>query len=83
LREENISGEHLLAFGDGPIEIEVVKSVGGTAIGVASDEDCNGSGTLNRWKLRLLRQAGADLLIADYREPERLLANIFEGEMNQ
>ena len=83
LHEENISGEHLLAFGDGPIELQVVKSVGGMAIGVASDEDHNGSGTLNRWKLPLLRQAGADLLIADYRQPERLLENIFDGEINK
>ena len=77
LPEEGISGEHLLAFGDGPIELQVIKNVGGMAVGVASDEDVNGSGKPNRWKAPLLRQAGADFLIADYREPDRLLENIF------
>ena len=37
LREHAISGERLLAFGDGYVEIENTKGVGGLAVAVASD----------------------------------------------
>ena len=73
LSEERVSGEHLLAFGDGPVEIQLTKAAGGLAVGVASDEDSNGSGILHPQKVAQLRQAGADLLIPDYREPDKLL----------
>jgi phosphoglycolate phosphatase len=73
LSEERVSGEHLLAFGDGPVEIQLTKAAGGLAVGVASDEDSNGSGILHPQKVPQLRQAGADLLIPDYREPDKLL----------
>ncbi len=33
-----VRGSHLLAFGDGYVEIEEVKQVGGVAVGVATDE---------------------------------------------
>ena len=68
LREEKIPGDRLLAFGDGPVEIQVTKAVGGLAVGVASDEDFNGSGKMHPQKLQQLRQAGADVLIPDYRD---------------
>lgn len=73
LKEERIPGDRLLAFGDGPVEIQVVKAVGGLTVGVASDEDNNGSGQLHPQKAQQLRAAGADVLIADYREPEPLI----------
>ena len=76
LREENISGEQLLSFGDGPVEILLTKEAGGLAVGVASDEERNGSGQMNVQKLRLLREAGADLLVPDYRGPDELLTSI-------
>ncbi len=44
LRENAIPGERLLAFGDGYVEIENTKGVGGLAVAVASDEAHNGSG---------------------------------------
>jgi phosphoglycolate phosphatase len=73
LRDEKISGEHLLSFGDGPVEIQLTKAAGGLAVGVASDEEINGSGTLHAEKAMALREAGADLLIPDYREPDSLV----------
>jgi phosphoglycolate phosphatase-like HAD superfamily hydrolase len=76
LREESISGEHLMAFGDGPVEITLVKAAGGLAVGVASDEDRNGSGLMDPVKRSQLRDAGADVLIADYREPDALLERL-------
>lgn len=73
LREEKITGEHLVSFGDGPVEIECTKAVGGLAIGVASNENHNGSGMQDPHKKDQLRKAGADALIADYREADKLL----------
>lgn len=77
LREEGIEGGHLLSFGDGPVEIEFTKAVGGLAIGVASDEDVNGSHEMDAFKREQLARAGADALIPDYAEGEALLAEIF------
>jgi beta-phosphoglucomutase-like phosphatase (HAD superfamily) len=77
LREENIPGRQILSFGDGPVEIQETKAVHGLAIGVASDEEHNGGGEPDPWKLPQLTQAGADALIADFRDPDKLLAAIF------
>jgi phosphoglycolate phosphatase len=76
LSEEKISGEHLLSFGDGPVEIRLTKEAGGMAIGIASDEDDNGSGRMHPQKEKQLREAGADLVIPDYRDGEGLLASL-------
>jgi phosphoglycolate phosphatase-like HAD superfamily hydrolase len=77
LAEENIAGEHLLSFGDGPVEIQVTKNVGGLAVGVASDEDVNGSGKMDPQKQMLLKEAGADVLIPDYRDASALIECLF------
>jgi len=77
LTEENIAGEHLLSFGDGPVEIQVTKKVGGLAVGVASDEDVNGSGKMDPQKQVLLKDAGADVLIPDYRDASALIESVF------
>ncbi len=62
---QGIAGEALLGFGDGYVEIENVKSAGGTAVGVASDEARRRG--VNAWKRERLIQAGADLIIPDFR----------------
>lgn len=77
LREGNISGDRLLSIGDGPAEMECTRAVGGLALAVASDENDNGSGLADPWKRRHLLEAGAHALIADFREPDALLARIF------
>jgi phosphoglycolate phosphatase len=77
LTEENIAGEHLLSFGDGPVEIQVTKQVGGLAVGVASDENENGSGKMDPQKQELLKDAGADLLIPDFRDASALIECLF------
>ena len=79
-REENVPGQQLLSFGDGPVEIALTKQAGGVAVGVASDEDHNGSGKMDPFKLQQLSEAGADLLISDYREPERLLDRLIANQ---
>ncbi len=77
LRENQISGAQLLAFGDGYVEIQNTKEVGGLAVAVASDEAHNGSGRLDEWKRQRLLGVGADIVIPDYRDAEALLRHIF------
>ena len=77
LRENSILGNQLLAFGDGYVEIENTKQVGGLAIAVASDEAHNGSGRIDDWKRKRLLGVGADVVIPDYRDSKSLLRMIF------
>ena len=77
LRENRIAGEQLLAFGDGYVEIENTKEVGGLAVAVASDEAHNGSGRMDEWKRQRLMGVGADLCVPDYRDAEALLRLLF------
>ena len=74
LREHAISGERLLAFGDGYVEIQNTKGVGGLAVAVASDEANNGSGRMDPWKRQRLLGVGADVVIPDFRDAAALLA---------
>jgi phosphoglycolate phosphatase len=75
LRENNLHGEELLGFGDGFVEIEGVKRAGGVAVAVASDEVARRG--INTWKRNRLLQAGADIVIPDFRCHERLLNYLF------
>jgi phosphoglycolate phosphatase len=77
LRENEIPGAGLLSFGDGYVEIENTKEVGGLAVAVASDEANNGSGRMDEWKRRRLRGVGADVVIPDFRDGAALLEKIF------
>jgi phosphoglycolate phosphatase len=75
LEEHDLHGEELLGFGDGFVEIEEIKHAGGVAVAVASDE-VNRRG-INLWKRNRLVEAGADLVIPEYRCHERLLRYLF------
>ena len=75
-RENQISGDRLLAFGDGYVEIQNTKEAGGLAVAVASDEAHNGSGRLDEWKRQRLLGVGADVVIPDYRDADALLEKI-------
>lgn len=77
LKENGIDGRKLLAFGDGYVEIQNTKEVGGFAVAVASDEARNGSGTIDEWKRNRLVGVGADAVIPDYRDAGPLLRKIF------
>jgi phosphoglycolate phosphatase len=67
LRENQVEGSRLIGFGDGYVEIDNIKSAGGTAIAVASDE-AGRSGKPDPWKRDRLIGVGADLVIPDFRE---------------
>ena len=77
LRENAIPGDHLLAFGDGYVEIQNTKEVGGLAVAVASDEANNGSGRFDPWKHQRLLGVRADVMIPDFRDSAALLERIF------
>ena len=68
LRENSIDGSQLISFGDGYVEIENTKEVGGFAVAVASDEANNGSGRVDEWKRERLLGVKADIVIPDYRD---------------
>lgn len=78
LRENHLQGADLLGFGDGFVEIQNVKSVGGIAVGVASDE-AGRSGKPDAWKRERLLGVGADLIIPDYRDYRPLLDYLWNG----
>jgi phosphoglycolate phosphatase-like HAD superfamily hydrolase len=77
LTENGIDGRSLMAFGDGYVEIQNTKEVGGLAVAVASDEASNGSGRIDEWKRNRLVGVGADVIIPDYRDAGPLLRKIF------
>jgi phosphoglycolate phosphatase-like HAD superfamily hydrolase len=58
--------EQLLGFGDGYVEIEQVRKVGGLAVGVASNELTREG--IDPWKRERLTAAGANMIIPDYRD---------------
>jgi phosphoglycolate phosphatase-like HAD superfamily hydrolase len=75
LRKNHLHGAELLGFGDGFVEIEEIKRVGGVAVAVASDEVRRQG--INAWKRERLVRAGADIVIPEYRQHERLLDYLF------
>lgn len=75
LRDHDLHGEELLGFGDGFVEIEEVKKVGGVAVAVASDEVARRG--VNAWKRDRLVRAGADVVIPEYRCRDRLFRYLF------
>lgn len=75
LKENNLRGEELLGFGDGFVEIEEVKRVGGVAVAVASDEVKREG--IHAWKRDRLVRAGADVVIGDYRCIDALMGQLF------
>jgi phosphoglycolate phosphatase-like HAD superfamily hydrolase len=80
LRENRISGAQLLSFGDGYVEIQNTKEVGGLAVAVASDEANNGSGRFDEWKRQRLMGAGADVLIPDFRDAGMLMEHLLGAQ---
>jgi phosphoglycolate phosphatase-like HAD superfamily hydrolase len=78
LERDGIRGEELLGFGDGVVETEEVRRVGGVVVGVASAAPPQRG--VNESKRASLIGAGADLIIADYECHPALLRLLFAGE---
>ena len=77
LRENQIDGASLVGFGDGYVEIENVKTCGGIAVALATDE-ANPGGAPDPWKRTRLSAAGADLLVPDFRDWRVLIRCLFQ-----
>ena len=75
IRENNLQGRELLGFGDGYVEIENVKGVGGFACGLATDEVQRRG--IDEWKRNRLKESGADIIIPDFTETSKLMAYLF------
>ena len=71
IRENNLSGHEIATFGDGPVEIRETQRRGGLCVGVASDELRRFG--LNLSKRQRLIRAGADLIIPDFSQLQKLL----------
>ena len=67
--------EELLVFGDGYVEIEEVKKVGGIAVGVATAEpECL---SVDEWKRRRLIQVGADFIVPNFLHLDQISGTLF------
>ncbi|MEX0331519.1 MAG: HAD family hydrolase [Puniceicoccaceae bacterium] len=76
LETNRVSGNKLLGFGDGYVEIQNIKERQGIAVAVASDESGR-SGKPDMWKRKRLIGVGADIVIPDYRMHASLLELIW------
>lgn len=72
LADNNVDGATLLGFGDGYVEIQNVRDVGGTAVAVASDETGR-SGKPDEWKRERLIAAGSHAVVPDYQDARQLI----------
>ncbi|MCC6857878.1 MAG: HAD family hydrolase [Bryobacterales bacterium] len=69
------AGSEFLVFGDGYVEIENVKEVGGVAVGVATAEPhCL---AIDEWKRERLAGVGADFIIPNFLCRQELFAALF------
>lgn len=78
IKENDLHGSELIGFGDGYVEIENVKSVGGFACGVATEETQRWG--IDEWKRERLTRSGADIIIPDYTETEELMKYLFKED---
>ena len=75
IRDSDFEGEEFLGFGDGFVEIENVKEVGGVAVGVATDEPaCK---KVDRVKRDRLAAVGADWIVPHFRGHAELMNSLF------
>ncbi|HUB79394.1 MAG TPA: HAD family hydrolase [Bryobacteraceae bacterium] len=77
LARPGMSGEQFLGFGDGYVEIENIKEVGGVAVGVATAEpECR---EVDQWKRRRLAGVGADFIVPNFLCREELMHSLFDN----
>ena len=75
IRESDFQGSEFLGFGDGFVEIEAVKTVGGCAVGAATDEpDCVETDPVKRDRLAAV---GADWIVPNFNAHNELMRALF------
>ena len=77
LSTPDVKGDQFLGFGDGYVEIEEVKQVGGVTVGVASTEpQCD---VVDEWKRERLIGVGADYIVPNYLCHDELMSTLFSA----
>jgi len=75
IADSEFQGREFLGFGDGYVEIENVKEVGGVAVGVATAEpECR---VVDEWKRERLAGVGADFIVPNFLCRDELLGALF------
>jgi phosphoglycolate phosphatase-like HAD superfamily hydrolase len=75
LSTTDVRGEEIIGFGDGYVEIEEVKNVGGVAVGVATTEpECR---VVDSWKRERLIGVGADYIVSNFLARQELMGALF------
>jgi phosphoglycolate phosphatase len=74
-KTSDLGPNELLVFGDGFVEIQEVKKVGGVAVGVATSEPA--CLTIDDWKRSRLIEVGADFIVPNYLKIEELTGTLF------
>jgi len=77
LSEDGVDNSQVFGGGDGPVEIRVLKESGCLAIGVASDEE-HCSGCFEPKKFKRLLDAGADVIMPDWRYYGALIKHVLK-----
>jgi phosphoglycolate phosphatase-like HAD superfamily hydrolase len=72
----DVAGPEIVGFGDGYVEIEEVKLVGGVAVGVATTEPA--CSEVDAWKRERLIGVGADFIVPNFKENEELVGMLFD-----
>ena len=75
IKDNNLKGNELAVFGDGPVEIREGRRYNGIAVGIASNEVRRFGLDLHK-RTRLIR-AGAQLLVPDFSQYSKLLQLLF------
>jgi phosphoglycolate phosphatase-like HAD superfamily hydrolase len=71
----DVRGEEIIGVGDGYVEIEEVKNVGGVTVGVATTEpECV---AIDEWKRQRLIGVGADYIVPNYLSRRELMEALF------
>ena len=71
LSENNITGEDLISFGDGYVELELIANIDGYAVAVATDEKRKKG--IDEWKRNRLSNAGASAVIPDFSDADKIM----------
>ena len=78
IQDHMLQGPELVAFGDGYVEIEDIKAVGGIAVGLATNEATRSG--VDDWKRDRLIASGADIIMPDFRNFSKLWAFLMKED---
>ncbi len=76
IRDNNLKGNELAVFGDGPVEMRECRRFDGIAVGIASNEIRRYG--MNQEKRARVIKAGAQILISDFSQHHKLLKLLFD-----